>query len=139
MGGLEEGRPLRILVVDESRVLPWLVQRLGGPLVEVRTADSFEGALEIVERGAIDAAVVSLTPARVPWRRFQHACACQVPPVPVLYESCLSGELEELELAPVEGWAAFLAKPATRVELEEALAALLSAAREAALTLQSAV
>jgi len=128
---LAGGFPLRVLVVDDSRVLPWQVQRLSGPAVDVRAVDSFEEALGAVLDESIDAAVVSVSPARLPWNRFQSACARCQPPVPVLYESCLFTTAEELGISPVEGWASFLSKPATRLELEEALRALLAEAERA--------
>ena len=123
----EEGKILRVLVVDESRVLPWLVRRLAGNRIEVLEADCYRDALALVERHPVDAAIVSVTPAYLPWREFQCACARRRPAIPVLYESCLATSVEALGLAPVEGWAAVLAKPASRSELEGALELLLDA------------
>lgn len=121
---------MRVLVVDESRVLSWVVSRLAGPEVDIDPVDSFEEALERVSSGApIDAAVVSLTPARLPWRAFQRACAERRPQVPVLYESCVHAGGADLGLTPFDGSARFLAKPASRAELEAALYELLDRAR----------
>jgi DNA-binding NtrC family response regulator len=121
------GAILNILVVDESRVLPWLVKRLARDRVEVLEADSFDDAMAMVSQRAIDAAIVSVTPAFIPWRDFQGACAARSPAIPVLYESCLATTLGALGLEPCEGWAAVLAKPASRGELEGALELLFSA------------
>ncbi len=109
-------------------MLPWLVQRLGGEDVEVVALDSWHAAIGEIERGSVAAAVVSVTPARVEWRAFQHACASRQPLVPVLYESCLHSGPGDLGLEPLEGSAAFLAKPASRIELEGALQRLLAEA-----------
>jgi hypothetical protein len=48
----------------------------------------------------------------------------------VLYESCLFSDAHEAGLDPVEGYAAWLKKPASKAELEAALASLLAAARD---------
>lgn len=120
---------MRVLVVDESGVLPWVVSRLVGPEVEIRAVDTFDAAVSLLRDDPPDAAVVSLTAARLPWCDFQHACAVRQPPVPVLYESCLSADPRDLGLEPIEGWAAFLAKPVARAEREAALTRLLQQAR----------
>lgn len=117
---------MRVLVVDESRMMPWLVARLGGVQIQVEAVDSFPAALAAVRGDGIDAAVVSLTPARLPWREFQRACASHDPPVPVLYESCVAASPGELGLEPLEGRALFLRKPAPLPVLAGALAALLA-------------
>jgi DNA-binding NtrC family response regulator len=119
---------MRVLVVDESNVLSWLVGRLGGAGVEVCTADSFDSALDRVRRDPPAAAIVSLTGAHLPWRDFQHLCATRDPWVPVLYASCVGMGPYELGLSPLEGWAAFLPKPASRLQLEAAIRGLLAAA-----------
>jgi hypothetical protein len=120
---------VRVLVVDESGVLPWVVSRLVGPEVEIRAVDSFDAAVSSLRDDSPDAAVVSLTGARLPWCDFQHACALHRPPVPVLYESCLGAGPSDLGLSPVEGWAEVLVKPAGRAEREAALSRLLATAR----------
>jgi DNA-binding NtrC family response regulator len=120
---------MRVLVVDPSRILTWMVRHDLGVAAEVVEANSFEEAERLVRDDPPDAAVVSLPPARLPWREFQHLCARQDPPVPVLYESCLHSNLDEAGLEPTEGYAALLRKPAPAAELRVALAELLSASR----------
>jgi hypothetical protein len=75
--------------------------------------------------------VVSLPPAQLPWREFQHLCARHAPPIPVLYESCLDSDGAAVGLDPSDGYAAFLRKPAPRSELRLAIEALLAEASRA--------
>jgi DNA-binding NtrC family response regulator len=122
---------VRLLVVDESRVLPWVVEHLAPPGVEVSAAPDVEAAERIVSARGADAVVVSIPPAQLPWREFQHLCASQRPPVPVLYESCLLAAASEFGIDPADGYAAFLEKPAPRERLQAALGRLLEEARAA--------
>ena len=127
-----EGAPrLRLLVVDEYRLLAWMVEQLSPPGTQIRGTASFEEARRIVLENPPDAAVVSLTPARLPWREFQQLCASRERPVPVLYQSCVFPSGEEAGLGMAGGVALFLRKPATRAELEAALLCLLEAAEKA--------
>ncbi|KAB2959099.1 MAG: hypothetical protein F9K18_11730, partial [Thermoanaerobaculia bacterium] len=119
---------MRLLVIDESRVLPWVVEHLAPAGVEVEFAQDFEDARRAIRDHRPDAAVVSLPPAHLPWREFQHLCASQSPPVPVLYESCLLAAAGEIGLDPDDGYAAFLEKPAPRERLQAAILRLLEQA-----------
>jgi hypothetical protein len=121
---------LRLLVIDSSRILPWLLgHEFPGEGLTVECVQSLgEAELKLVD-GPIDAALVSVPPAALPLREFQHACARQEPPVPVLYESCVAERPEDLGLDPGDGYAAILRKPATRADLRAAVEALLDQAR----------
>ena len=122
---------MRLLVVDQSLILQWLVRHEFPDGVEIASAQSLHEAEALLAAdgpNAPDAAVVSLPPARLPWRDFQHRCAAHVPPIPVLYESCIDTDGRALGLEPGDGYAAFLKKPAARTELRAALEALLAAA-----------
>ena len=124
---------MRLLVVDQSLILQWLVRHEFPDGLEIASAQSLaeaETLLAAEGREAPDAAVVSLPPARLPWREFQHRCATHTPPIPVLYESCIDADADALGLEPGEGYAAFLKKPAARCELRSALEALLAASRD---------
>ncbi len=120
---------MRLLVLDESRVLSWVVEHLSPPGVEVEYVESFEEAKRRVRERPPDAAVVSLTPAHLPWNSFQHLCASSVPPVPVLYESCVHKSPSDAGLGPLEGYAEFLPKPTPRGELQAAIQRLIEASR----------
>ncbi len=86
---------MRLLVVDQSLILQWLVRHEFPDGLEIASAQSLaeaEALLAADAPNAPDAAVVSLPPARLPWREFQHRCAAHVPPIPVLYESCIDAD-----------------------------------------------
>ena len=124
---------MRLLVVDQSLILQWLVRHEFPDGLEIASAQSLQEAETLLAAEgceAPDAAVVSLPPARLPWREFQHRCATHTPPIPVLYESCIDADADALGLEPGEGYAAFLKKPAARCELRSALEALLAASRD---------
>ena len=124
---------MRLLVVDQSLVLQWLVRHEFPDGLEIASAQSLQEAETLLAAEgceAPDAAVVSLPPARLPWREFKHRCATHAPPIPVLYESCIDADADALGLEPGEGYAAFLRKPAARCELRSALEALLAASRD---------
>ncbi|MEO8197106.1 MAG: hypothetical protein ABI689_10315 [Thermoanaerobaculia bacterium] len=123
---------MRLLVVDQSLILQWLVRHEFPDGVEIASAQSLHEAEALLAAdgpNAPDAAVVSLPLARLPWREFQHRCATHAPPIPVLYESCIEADGSALGLTPGDGYAAFLRKPAARSELRSALEALLAACR----------
>jgi len=122
---------VRLLVLDQSKLLPWIVQHdlAAEPGLEVEAVACLHEAEEIVRRRPPDAAVVSLPPAHLDWREFQHLCAVAEPPVPVLYESCVHAGARDAGLEPIEGFALFLPKPAPSVELHQALLRLVAEAR----------
>lgn len=122
---------MRLLVLDESQLLAWMVEQLCPPGTDVLGLGSFEEARRVLLESPPDAAVVTVGPAHLPWRDFQKLCAGRTPPVPVLYESCVFTSAEEAGLEPDESHALFLRTPAPIAEFEGALARLLSAAREA--------
>jgi len=119
---------MRLLVLDQSRILQWLVLHEFPQGLEVLAVQDFDEAERLVEQDPPDAAVVSLPPAQLPWRQFQHLCARRKPPVPVLYESCLHSNGQDVGLDPEDGYAVFLPKPAPRSELRAAIEALIAEA-----------
>ena len=120
---------MRLLVLDQSLILQWLVRHEFPDGVEILSAQDLHQAEELLAAETPDAAVVSLPPAQIPWREFQHRCASHSPPIPVLYETCLDIDARAIGLDPADGYAAFLRKPAARRELHAALETLLAMAR----------
>ena len=118
-------------MLDSSQILPYLVRHETPAEVEVEVVRSLDEAERVVREQPPDAAVVSLPPAHLPWRSFQHLCASRKPPVPVLYESCVHTCAADAGLDPADGYAAFLPKPAHPAELRGALAELVATARRA--------
>jgi len=121
---------VRLLVVDQSLILQWLVRHEFPDGLEIASAQSLYEAEALLAAEPPDAAVVSLPPAKISWRDFQHRCAAHLPPIPVLYETCVDIDAEAMGLDPADGYAAFLHKPAARSELHSALEALLAASRQ---------
>jgi DNA-binding response OmpR family regulator len=123
---------MRLLVLDQSQILPRLVGCEFPTGLEIQAVSSFREAERIITTTPPDAALISLPPASLPWREFQHVCASRNPPIPVLYESCLATNSRELGLESGDGYAAILQKPASRAELRAALSALLATAERCA-------
>lgn len=122
---------MRLLVLDQSHILPWIVQHelAAEPDIEIEALTCFREAEAILRQRPPDAAVVSLPPAHLDWHEFQQLCATRTPPVPVLYESCVHSAAREAGLDPRQGCAWFLPKPAPAAALHQALAELLAEAR----------
>ena len=99
---------------------------------DIEAVTTLRDAERVVREHPPDAAVVSVPPGVLPWRRFQHLCATRR--VPVLYESCIHRCAGEVGIAPGDGTALFLRKPAPSGALREALDQLLRCAIEAAST-----
>ena len=122
---------MRLLVVDESPLLPWTVERLSPAGTEVASARSLEAARRLLVVAPPDAVVVSVPPATLPWSEFQQLCASRQPPVPVLYLSCLFGSTAEAGFDGAAGRPEFLRKPVERADFEAALGRLIDEARVA--------
>lgn len=122
---------VRLLVLDQSRILPWRIGREAGEAVEIVPAFELRDAERLIREDPPDAAVVSLTPAQIDWRGFQLLCSSCRPPIPVLYESCVHHAPAELGLRAADGYAAFLPKPAPLAELKRAIDELIAEARRA--------
>jgi DNA-binding response OmpR family regulator len=119
----------RLLVLDPSGILPWLVAHAAPAGVEVEAVDDLEEAGRRVRACPPAAVVVDMPPAHLPWASFQRCCAEQTPPVPVLYLSCETGRPRDAGLDPAIGIGVFLLKPVAHRRLEELLAAILAARR----------
>lgn len=117
---------MRLLVLDHSGILPWLVEHAAPAGVDVEAVTDLQQAERVLREHPPDAAVVSVPPATLPWRQFQHLCATCEPPVPVLYESCVHAGAADVGIDPGDGVALFLRKPAPRGALHDALADLLA-------------
>lgn len=120
---------MRLLVVDSNQLLGWQIRRQIPGDVALDVVSDLAAAERRLRDDPPDAAVVSLPPAELPWRDFQHLCATRTPPVPVLYESCVHRCPRAAGIDADDGYAAFLAKPASREELAKALEALFEACR----------
>ncbi|HQQ76148.1 MAG TPA: hypothetical protein PLB01_02245 [Thermoanaerobaculia bacterium] len=122
------GTPLRIFVLDESRITALMVERVAPHGTVVAAFTSLAEAACAFSAAPPDAAVVSLTGPHAPWREFRDLCASRRPLVPILYESCLYASAEEAGLEPTSRPVLFLHTPAPFAEFQRAVAELLAAA-----------
>jgi DNA-binding NtrC family response regulator len=120
-----EPTTVRLLVLDNSGILPWLVAHAAPAGVEVEAVSSLDEAERRVREQPPDGAVVSMPHSQLPWAGFQHLCATRRPPVPVLYTSCEHHDAGEAGIDPGEGVSLFLPKPVAHGRLHQALAELL--------------
>lgn len=105
----------RILVVDRSLLLAWMVAKVVPPGVKVERASTFDQAERMLTENPPDAAVLHLAPSHQNWRRLLDLCIGNGRLIPFLcvaavdhYEVCnysLPCRTEDLiprDLTPVE-------------------------------------
>ncbi|HOC43457.1 MAG TPA: response regulator [Thermoanaerobaculales bacterium] len=117
----------RVLVVDGSRLMAWLVQTLASDDVEVVQAGRLADAHALLVDDPPDAAIFNLTPWDLEWSRLIDLCHDHAPPIPFVLCSTLDDELPaglQLSRPPV----AVIKKPARISELRAAVFDLLRAA-----------
>jgi CheY-like chemotaxis protein len=124
--------PLRILILDGSRVLLELVRRLVPPEVVIESASSFDQALLILLKNPPDAIIANVGPADLRWKRIQDLCHEHSPPIPALFESCVFSSPAEAGFNDLDAWSHFLPKPYHTADLEHELQRLIEAASSAA-------
>jgi DNA-binding response OmpR family regulator len=115
---------LRVLVLDESQLLAWMVGHFAPPGTSVVGLTSFDAARRALLESPPDAAVVSISSPHTPWREFRKLCSCQRPPVPVLFASSVFASAADAGLEPELADALFLRTPATKDDLQSVLARL---------------
>ncbi len=114
----------RVLVVDGSHLMVWIVQMLVPDGVEVVQASRFADARALLTSDPPDAAIFNLTPWHLDWQRLISLCHEHAPPIPFVLCSTLDGELPaeiELPSPPL----AVVRKPARIADLRATLSALL--------------
>lgn len=102
---------MRLLVLDGSRVLLSVVARLVPEGVKVESVRTLSEARRRLSEHPPEALIVDLSPARLPWREMQKLCDQHIPPIPVLYESCVFHSPAEAGLAALSPSGRFLEKP----------------------------
>jgi hypothetical protein len=120
----------RVLVVDGSHLMVWLVQTLVPDGVEVVQARRFADAQSLLTSDPPDAAIFNLTPSTLEWSRLISLCHEHTPPIPFVLCTTLDGELpSELHLPgpPL----AVVRKPARISDLRATLSDLLREVRPA--------
>jgi DNA-binding NtrC family response regulator len=114
----------RVLVVDGSHLMVWLVQTLAPDDVQVVQASRFPDAESLLTSDPPDAAIFNLTPSTLEWSRLISLCHEHTPPIPFILCSTLDGELPadlRLPCPPL----AVVRKPARISDLRATLGELL--------------
>jgi DNA-binding NtrC family response regulator len=114
----------RVLVVDGSHLMVWLVQTLAPDDVQVVQASRFPDAESLLTSDPPDAAIFNLTPSTLEWSRLIALCHEHAPPVPCVLCTTLDGELPaefHLPCPPL----AVIRKPAGISDLRATLGELL--------------
>ena len=119
---------MRFLVIDGSRMLPALIERLAPADVEVEMASTYDEAKCTICGRQPDAVIVNLGPAKLPWQELHECCRTQSPPIPVLYESCIYHSPEEVGIGCLDEDCAFLIKPYSLAELRDQISRLVELA-----------
>lgn len=121
--------PFRILVVDGSRLMAWLVGAVAPEAVEVEHASSLAEAREVLTRHPPQAAVFDLTPTRLPWHELADLCRLASPPIPFRCFSASWARDDEPGDSPGCRWV--VDKPRTIDELRAQVDALVRESRQA--------
>ena len=116
---------MRLLILDGSRILASLVERLTPEGVEIEEVATFDEAVASLHDNPPDAVIANLGPAALPWRDFKDYCRDHRPQIPILFESCVYASLDEAGIGGLNHSAAFLAKPYTLADLRAQLQRLL--------------
>ena len=116
---------MRLLILDGSRILASLVERLTPEGVEIEEVGTFDEAVRSVEENPPDAIIANLGPAKLPWREFKRNCINHHPQIPILFESCVYESPDDADLGVLGPSTSFLTKPYgladLRVQLERLL------------------
>jgi DNA-binding response OmpR family regulator len=121
---------VRVLVVDGSRLMAWLVGAVAPEAIEVQHASSLAEARDALLHHPPQAAMFNLTPARLPWHELAEICRKSKPPIPFRCYSAFSAEDEEAGDLPVTCHFV-LDKPRTLDELRAQVENLVQQAHEA--------
>ncbi len=80
---------VRLLIVDGSSLMTWLVGTLFPEEFSIRQVRSFRVAESVLRNDPPDAVILNLTPCHLDWSLLDRLCRGHRPPVPVLY--CATG------------------------------------------------
>jgi len=97
---------VRLLIVDGSPLMAWLVSTLAQPEVKVERATSFKEAETILKENPPDAAILNITPAHLNWSLLGDLCRVHQPPIPFLCCNAVPAEADDDE---------FIAGPGDRI------------------------
>jgi len=116
---------MRLLILDGSRILASLVERLTPEGVQIQEVATFDEAMESLREAPPDAVIANLGPAQLPWREFKMYCRNHKPRIPILFESCVYRSPDEAGVGGLDHSATFLSKPYSLQDLRRQLQHLL--------------
>ena len=123
-----EGK-IRVLVVDGSQLMGWLVDSLTPESVDVRQTTCFAEAKDLLITDSPDAAIFNIGPSDLPWGDLHAICDSHDPRIPYL---CCSA-VEDLPAEKLDMYCAdnrVLIKPIPMMELREHVLGLAEEARK---------
>jgi DNA-binding response OmpR family regulator len=116
---------VRLLILDGSRILSSLVERLTPEGVEIVEVSTFDEAVKSLHTNPPDAVIANVGPTALPWREFKEYCVNHRPTIPVLFESCVYTDSVDAGIGGLDHSTAFLTKPYALSDLRRQLEKLL--------------
>lgn len=121
-------RRTRVLVVDGSTLMGWLVKSLSSSAIDIVCARSFDDARRHLQAHPPNAAIFNITPSELPWHELRDLCRCHEPAIPFL---CFSAVEETGKKVAVCDGAELLYKPIPTSELRNRVDDLVASAQRA--------
>ena len=118
----------RVLMVDGSTLMGWLVKSLSSSAIDIVCARSFDDARRLLRSHPPDAAIFNITPSELPWHELRDLCRCHEPSIPFLCFSAVEDAAGEVAVCDD---AELLYKPVPTSELRSRVDDLVSSARRA--------
>ena len=122
------GEAVRLLVIDGSELLTWMVSRIAPVGVEVDRAATFSEAERILNNNPPDAAIFNLAPCIPIWRHLIEACVQSKPVIPFLCTAAMDEE-SACSLGVPCRRGDFISLDMTPTELSQAISFLIEEAR----------
>ena len=109
---------VRLLIVDGSPLMAWLVSTVTPPGVQVERASSFTEAEIMLKEHPPDAAILNITPSHLNWSFLGDLCRVHQPPIPFLCCNAVPTDADDdaFVACPIEK---HLIKPFSIKELRE--------------------
>lgn len=116
---------MRLLILDGSRILSSLVERLTPEGVEIVEVSTFDEAVKSLHSNPPDAVIANVGPTALPWREFKEYCVNHRPRIPILFESCVFTDAVDAGIGGLDYSTSFLTKPYALSDLRRQLEKLL--------------
>jgi hypothetical protein len=116
-------RKVRILVLDGSQLMGWLVDSLAPASAAVHRSASFDEARWVLEHDPPDIAIFNITPADLPWHELRDLCRSSDPEIPHLCVSTVEDAGANHDIWQDER---SVVKPIPNAELQDRIGRLIS-------------